>query len=648
MSHARLPLWGRIILVCLTAWAILVILPDFARVFDQKYNNKLPFEADNNGVLSWNAGDSSGVADCDSIDLRRNYCEGHLPDLLAVFGGMGGMQYVRPELKSVSLYFNCRNPAAQSSPTAPVSARPYTPIKWLCGDGADTAAATSQLRTVDAQIEPLGFVSRVTLLLAQVLGVLFIAIAFWLVWRRPSAITWGFFLYGIWFNPGQYYAFYAWLDRWPPVVLLGQEVAQALFQAIGYCGFVLFALRFPRNIAEPRWRLLERALPTIGAVLFVVQVFAFLAVFGLRSEWAARLNFIAGIVVVVGVLAILFVRYREHDQEDRHRIRYVFWGSIFGLAAFILAETDVATTLWDVRLPESVIYLLYALNGTVAIAVWHAVRKYRVVDVKFTLSRSGTYVLLWMAFATPLVWFTREVDDYLEAAERYFANADALSLVGIVLVVFLAACALKYVVDQLHAYGVTLLDSLLFRRMQQAEKDLAKLSDQLAHTDGTTPPERVDEDIVAAPTAALALASAAVFRLQQDGRFSRTVADHWPDDAIKILTPEHDFIKKLMSPRPAHISLEPSQLPQDVPQGPALPALAISIICSGRLEAVVLYGAHREGDDLNEEEINMLDKLADAASSAYMSFELMLLRRRAESGVATLVASAPGPEAQQA
>src|ERR1051326_5160879 len=102
MTRERLPFWSKIILGCLTLWALVVVLPDFARVFDQGFNNKLPFEADNNGKLT-EGETGSPLAGCQSIDLRRNYCEGRMSDLLAVFGGMGGMQYVWRDLKDVSL-----------------------------------------------------------------------------------------------------------------------------------------------------------------------------------------------------------------------------------------------------------------------------------------------------------------------------------------------------------------------------------------------------------------------------------------------------------------------------------------------------------------------------------------------------------------
>ena len=37
-------------------------------------------------------------------------------------------------------------------------------------------------------------------------------------------MTWGFFTYVIFFNPGQAFVFYAWLQQWP-AALLAQHVA---------------------------------------------------------------------------------------------------------------------------------------------------------------------------------------------------------------------------------------------------------------------------------------------------------------------------------------------------------------------------------------------------------------------------------------
>jgi hypothetical protein len=623
MPRARLPFWGKVILGCLTLWALVVILPDFARVFDQDFNNKLPFEADNNGELT-EVEPSSPLAGCQRIDLPRNYCEGRMADLMAVFGGMGGMQYVWHDLKSVTLYVRCTGP--QPAPqSAPPAAQPYAPLRFFCARLDERSAAPSQLRTVATKVEPLDLLARFTLLLAQLSAVLFIALAFGLVWSRPSAATWGFFLYAIWFNPGQYYVFYAWLQHWSSTALLGQEVAQAAFQAIGYCGFVLFALRFPQNEIAPQWHRLEQALPLIGGLVLFVQLYAFLPVFGVRAEWAADATFIAGVLIDALVLAVLFIRYRRQSHENRHRLRYVFWCSVFGLAAFIVAEIDVATTLVDVRIPDAVLYLLYTLNASVALAVWHAVRKYRVVDVKFTLSRHAIKAVLWLLVAVPLLWLTQITDAYSESMVKQYVDHPDIFIN--VLILLVAAAPMKYGVDAVQEHAVTLFDSIFFRKLQQAEKTLEEVADELAHADDTLSAARIEDGLIAMPAAALDLASAALFRLH-NGAYRRTCARDWPADAVAALPAQHAVIRQLDSGRRASLRFDPSELPPDLPGGAAAPALAVPVRSAGRIEAVVFYGGHRGGDDLNDDELRLLEKLAAAASIAYATLELIALRKQ--------------------
>ena len=618
MPREKLPLWGKVILVCLSVWALVVILPDFARVFDQDFNKKLPFEADNDGALT-EVGPGSPLAGCQTIDLKRNYCEGRMADLLAVFGGMGGMQYVWYHLDKVSLYFHCTGPSPQTAATPIV--HPYAPLHFLCTQSAEPDNATSQLRTVPTGPGELSFAARVALLLAQSSAVLFIALAFWLVWSRPSAATWGFFLYAIWFNPGQYYVFYALLQHWSPTVLLAQEVAQAVFQAIGYCGFVLFALRFPQNDIAPQWRHVEQALPLIGGGVLFVQLYAFLAVFGIRAEWAVDTTFYSGLLIDALVLAVLFIRYRQQRHEDRHRLRYIFWCSVFGLAAFIAAEIDVATTLLGVRLPEFVIYFLYSLNASVAVAVWHAVRKYRVVDVKFTLSRHLIRGVLWILVAVPLIALTQVTDAYSETMVRQYVDHPDL-FINILLWLVLAA-PIKYCVDFVQERAVTLFDSVFFRKLQRAEDVIGKVIDQLAHADELPDVEEqislrlIVHDLVAVPVESMELASAALFQRHDSNIYRLAYARDWPNKAADALDSQHEIIRGFQTDRRSSLRFDPSALPPDLPSGAAAPALAVPIRCAGRIEAVVFYGAHRGGDDLNDDEVGMLERLAVAASGAY-------------------------------
>src|ERR1700721_1038181 len=60
---------------------------------------------------------------------------------------------------------------------------------------------------------PLTSTERLVLFADTVVGIVVIIIAFWLVWTRPSWMTWGLFLYVIWFNPGQSYTYSPLLQR---------------------------------------------------------------------------------------------------------------------------------------------------------------------------------------------------------------------------------------------------------------------------------------------------------------------------------------------------------------------------------------------------------------------------------------------------
>src|SRR5271155_240794 len=144
--------------------------------------------------------------------------------------------------------------------------------------------------------------------------------AAWLVWTRPGRMSWGFFLYVMWFNPGQSFAFYAVLQQWP-LLLLMQNAAASFAQAAGFAGLLAFVLRVPSGKSEPAWRPLERALPLIALVLAVGLFVSYGSLFGFATETASRTALMAGFGVGLGALVILMVRCRHQTPEDFQRVR---------------------------------------------------------------------------------------------------------------------------------------------------------------------------------------------------------------------------------------------------------------------------------------------------------------------------------------
>jgi len=206
---------GRLALIVLAAWALAIIVPSFYQVAAPLASFGL--SADNNGRIFdtvspfANADESpaaaAGLLHGDRLDLGRMRCTNPLSpncvSLVAVLGGLGGLQYVRPGSR-ITLSVVPRH----GGPTHTVR--------------------------LAASLAPLSVAARLVLLADTVVGVLFIAVAFHLVWTRPGRMTWGFFLYAIWFNPGQDYAFYALIQPWP-LAVLAEQFVEALAQGCCPC-----------------------------------------------------------------------------------------------------------------------------------------------------------------------------------------------------------------------------------------------------------------------------------------------------------------------------------------------------------------------------------------------------------------------------
>ena len=196
-----------------------------------------------------------------------------------------------------------------------------------------------------AEPRPINRLLDVVVVLDTIAGVLVVLGAAWLVWTRPGLMTWGFFIYVIQFNPGQAFQFWAWLQLWPRV-LLAQNVIFLVMQAAAYTGLLLFALRAPVDRAEGRWRAIERALPALAIVFLGVAIASMATVFGYPAEIWARAMLLIGFAVSVGALAILIGRRRDLSPRDYQRIRWVIWGCLIGLPAYLLAQLSQETSLF--------------------------------------------------------------------------------------------------------------------------------------------------------------------------------------------------------------------------------------------------------------------------------------------------------------
>jgi hypothetical protein len=580
---------GRLLLILLTAWSIAMIVPAFQRIFDEL--GSLGITVDNDGVVTdvvspfRSAGESpaaiSGIVPGDRLDLRAMRCIpiGSLQcfSIVTVLGGSGGMQ---------ALLLNRQ---------ATLIIRPVS--------GGLTRVV--RLQAVPA---PLSWPERVVLLADTIVGVIVIAVAFWLVWTRPSWMTWGLFLYVIWFNPGQVLAYYAVLQLWPPAIF-AQEVAESLATGAAFAGLVLFALRFPHDRTEHEWQPLERVLPWLGAAVAALTLIGFGNMMGFPTAKIVAAGYITGYVMDAVVLAILFLRWRTLDPADEQRMRWVIWGCAIGLPVYILAEicqsVELPKNLWGFSRSQVLVGLLYLPNGVLAYFASQAVWQRRVVSVSIPL-RHGTIISgLSLAVAVPIVYLHEKLSRF----------GDLLRLPWWIWPLVVAP-ALLLLVHRLHEIAIELTDRVFNQRFHAARKKVEALSKAMLKANTLA---EIDRSFVEGAVQALSLSSGAVFR-NQDSAFRRTVeSPGWNNAMRKELNAEsHGFVLDCLQDG------EPSRLPDTdwnwlgLPTGVRAPCLAVPIRGGvPEATAVALFGPHETGNDIDPDEYEMLARLGERAAEAY-------------------------------
>ena len=577
----------RILLIVLLAWALVMIVPDVLRVVQPL--GSFGFYADNDGMIydvtgpfdaesnspAWKA----GIRDGDKLALSKLRCFPYnrttCRNALMV---LGGVQLVLPGREATfELKATGDHPARQVTlKAAPVPANPF---------------------------------ERFIVLIDQIAGILVVVAAAWLVWTRPGAMSWGFFLYVIWFNPGQFYTFYALLQQ-QPLLLLAQNLASAIAEAVGYVGLILFVLRAPDGEPDRKWRWLERTLPVIGALLALLMLFTYGNLTGYRTETGTRFSILVGFVVAVCAVAILLERTRRKPPEDYQRMRWVVWGCLIGLPAFLLAELASTTTIFETRWEnftpsEDVIGLLYLVNGILCLFVFEAVRRERVVSVSIPLRR---VTILGLTLSIPALLLHHEV----EYMQQHLAIPNWAWIV-------IGAGAL-YLISRLHEGATHLTDRYFNRDLDKAERTIA------AAILKAKDPLEVDRLLSEQPYRRLKLSSAAAFR-RNGAEFRRDTEGHgWGEKTARNLSPDAPMLAPVANGVPFAISDEDDSEP-GLPGGFSRPVLGVPASNPLRCFAVSLYGPHASGADLDTNERAMLKRIAHNAAAVYAELENSDLRQ---------------------
>ncbi len=538
----------RFLLTVLTFYGLAMVIPDFYRLV--RPLGSFGLTADNAGLIfdvqgpfhnladspAWEAGLRAG----DRIDLQRMRCVPIDTNICAtILAVRGGQQMVLPRRVAELVL------AASSS-------RPARTV------------------TLAARQRPTNWLFDLITFLDQIAGVLVVLGSAWLVWTRPGAMTWGFFVYAMQFNPGQDFEFYARLQQWP-AALLAQQIADCLLQAVGYAGFILFALRVPNDRVEAPWRPVERALPALAMGFCALTLISLASAFGYPTETLTRASFLAGFVVSAFVLYILLARRKNLSRQDYQRMRWVIWGCLIGLPACMIATIAQGTSL--LSLPEDTIGLLYLVNGVLCLFVIEAIRRPRVINVSIPLRRA---TVLGLIVSAPALLLHEQANGIFEIIE--------LPTWGWFIVAWIAV----FLISRLHERAVALLESWFDSGLRRTEERLAEIKRAILAARSAV---EIDKLLIDGPLRAMKLASSAVFR--QDGAAFRREADGvgWTPSMTASIDAKSPLLAGKSNGPPFEI--DPDLLDEGAfPSGPQQPVVAAPVSDQLRCFAVALYGSH--------------------------------------------------------
>jgi hypothetical protein len=450
---------------------------------------------------------------------------------------------------------------------------------------------------------------RVALILGSFSAALFIIVGAALIWLHPSPVAWGFGLYGLLTNP-----VIPALSHFPSAQAhLAYVMFYDVAQNIGVVGLLVFALNFPRPLPV-RWRsLLARLLPLLFVLLAAWTTWIDLAVcvFAVPvHECNVALQVAFGIVDLLAILLITET-YLKGPAENRPRLRWVLVGFYAGLVFNYIGNVLVYTA--NLTLPLWLDGALIATEVTLPLAVAYAIVRHRVIEIDVFVSRA----LVYGAFTTLLVVLFGATDwlfGLMLADFRLSIIFDAGITIGIALVFDRVQKVLEETIGQ-----------LVFRARQAAYRRLDRASRTFRFvTDSAT----LDHMVVGEPHDAFDIAALALFR-RDGGVYRRVAAIGWNELQCSTLGADDRLI---LEHEATEGSLHLADVPWrsgEIPTGVAAPRLSIPLRCASILSGILLCSLERDGEDLDQQELQKLVEFTNSAAVAYDRIDAERLRTKA-------------------
>ena len=463
----------------------------------------------------------------------------------------------------------------------------------------DGATKTVAVRAAQAQFPRAAKIKDALLRFTEII---FILIGAALVLLRPSVMTWAFYALALGVNdPG-----IGWFVGWyvSPQVDFALILADYGFFVASLLGFAVFAIRFPDDVPIPAGRWFERAVPYLFVALLLneMAIPVMSITLGMAPTLPTFIEQWAEIVLIVTGCVYLVLNYLAADPVARQKLNLVLG------AILIVGIVDVSQRLRPPTWEEGWWQLIFII---MPVAVAYGVIRYRVFDINVLVSRALVFGIL----TTMLLIGFLIIEFFMH---RILADTRLNDLLQ-----FLVATSLGFALSRLHGTVERFVSRVFFHKRYMARRRLEALARELrrqsSHRD-------VDRLLVTEPAESLDLASAAAFRRDGENRFVREAAQGWDGTPDAPLTLSTAVIQRLEDVQNI-VRLRVSALDQQAaPTGVARPILALPVIHDDRMQALVLYGAHTDGGDIDALDLRALSGLAIGACAAYEHIEADQLR----------------------
>jgi hypothetical protein len=446
----------------------------------------------------------------------------------------------------------------------------------------------------------------------QLLGVLailpatiFIAIAFVLVFLRPNVMTWSFYAFATGFLSTQpSIAFYqAYLSNTAFSVLA--FVLTTVWGNFAVMPLLPFVLRFPDNQLTGVTKTFDRAVWIAMALAFIAYATAwFKWEHGIYSFWGSALDVWLPLATFALATYIVIKKYKYASPQVRQRFGFLVPGLIVSFAAYAIYFVP-AVPRWLAEIIGFAVVIM-------PVSVMYAVLKHRVLDINFVLNRALAYGILSVfviAFVSSLDWAA----GHLLAQGRFATSIELLVTI-----------AVGFLLDRINHAVQNVVEVVFFRERRVAEDFVRRAARALPYA---TEESAVTDGLVQIPVDALQLSAAALYRRSADGKRFEGIATSSETTVAPPGFDENHLLVRMLESGEQRVWLEELRGHLDREQAKYY-VLAVPVTVRHELVSFVLYGPHRNGSQLDPEEVELLEELAREASRAYDHIEAVRIRER--------------------